>query len=613
MSATAPTQSPTPDPPSEEFDGPAANLGKVELINRLNGWFEEAQRARESGSEARDITWKANHDAYWGRYNTEHKAEWQAREHMPIVMTTVNRYSAGMRGALARSDDWHSIDDPADPTGAMGNNMNKFAKLLLAHSGRNASGHDIGFPPTFADIAKSGALAASVAHVSIENGRVRVGAIDAREIFLDPKGRGLYRIRRYEVDHWQLVALKDETDSDGKKIWDIRAINRLQAFINEEAVTERETSSGSSEEGGHRVRKPIVLKEYLCSILNEKGELVKENQLVVMANDREIIRGPEDNPFWHGQDWILYMAPVQVPFSVYGQSYVESFAPTANTFIELTNLLIDATFASSISAHMVWVDALDKPAQLQNGIAPGVTYVADEEWPPGADFIKEVPVGTFPAQAVGIRAALKDEVREASFINDLGLGQLPGKSDITATEIQASGAGSGAMALALAADYDQRFLGPLLELVFWTGIQHYDPETDPDLATELGDDISNMIVLQRDTIRERTFKFTAFGITAAVDRAQRLQKLTGFLQILGQSEVLAAAFAQGHSIPRLIEELMKDFDIDPTRLEKTEAEQRQDEQRQAQAAALAQATGEGPPGQSGIATPSAQPPGGAIG
>jgi hypothetical protein len=67
-----------------------------------------------------------------------------------------------------------------------------------------------------------------------------------------------------------------------------------------------------------------------------------------------------------------------------------------------------------------------------------------------------------------------------------------------------------------------------------------------------------------------------------MDRGQRLQGILGFLQIIGQSEILAAAFAQDNSIPKLIEQLLINFDIDKETLEKTDQEKQRDAQAEAE-------------------------------
>jgi hypothetical protein len=67
-----------------------------------------------------------------------------------------------------------------------------------------------------------------------------------------------------------------------------------------------------------------------------------------------------------------------------------------------------------------------------------------------------------------------------------------------------------------------------------------------------------------------------------MDRGQRLQGMLGFLQIIGQSEILAAAFAKDNSISKLIEQLLINFDIEKETLEKSDQEKQQDAQAEAE-------------------------------
>lgn len=614
MSAAAPTDfpllQPSPDEFAEAVNPKKQGMATVDLIQLLRTYFDDAERARESGTEARDEAWELNWNAYWGRTDNSQKAEWQSREVMPEVQIFVDRWTAGMRGTLAVGQEWHAVDDPLDSSGTFAPLMNRFLTVLLGHSGRNASGQPVGFDATFGDVAKSAALMAACASVHVEDGRVLVDAVDPREIFLDPKGRGLYQCRRYEVDRWQLEKFKARKDSAGNPMFHAAAIDRLLGDENQEGVDERERSSGGREDDSAQERRlPITLKEFRATLIDRDGKMVAENQLVVMANDREIIRGPEDNPFWHKKWWIVFMPPIQVPFSQYGRSFVEGFRSIAATFTEFTNLLIDAAFASSISAHMVWLEALDNPDQVQNGIFPGLMVTADADWAAGQDFVKEIDVGKFSPAMVTVWQALKAELREGASINETSLGQLPPKGDITAAEIGASTAGTNALQGSIATDFDTRFLAPLLELVFWTGIQVFDPEKDEVLAAELGEPITQMILAQRDQIRKRKFNFKAFGITAAIDRGKRLQNLMGFLQTISSSPELLAEFGRTKSVGKLMDMLMALFEVDPTRLEKSEQEIKEDEARQAQQAAIAAGGGEGLEGPQPGGTPPAFPGG----
>jgi hypothetical protein len=397
--------------------------------------------------------------------------------------------------------------------------------------------------------------------------------------------------------------MKKQEDSKGEPLYDTEAIERLQSSIDFEARNKREVTSGGSEEStGNSRRAPVTLDEYLCVIIDRDGDLIAENQIVVFANQTEIIRGPEDNPNWHGKDWIVMTPTIEVPFSVLGRSYVEVFRQLAATFTEVTNLILDGMFANNIGAHMIWSDALANPDEVSEGIYPGLAVQADEDWEPGKDFVKKIEMGVLGPEATQVWSAIKSELREGASANELSLGQVPPKGDITATEIRGSERGSTTLAFNTAKDIDTRFLAPILELTLMTGLQHFNAKKNPALAEELGKPMAKMLSRNRKNFSKKKYTFVATGVSAAMDRGKQLQGILGLLGVLAQSPELQAEFAREFSPTKLIAELMRGFDVDSARLRKTDDEKKQDEQR-AKLAAQAAAAGAGPGGATRGATP----------
>jgi hypothetical protein len=223
-------------------------------------------------------------------------------------------------------------------------------------------------------------------------------------------------------------------------------------------------------------------------------------------------------------------------------------------------------------------------------VYPGLTVTADPDWPAGKEFVQKIEMGGVTAEAMQVWESLKAELREGASANELSLGQVPPKGDITATEINASSRGSTVMQMGLAKDIDTRWLAPLLELVLMTGLQHFDPEKNPTLANELGKDMSAMIAKHRHEFADIQYKYVAKGLTSAMERGQKVQGLTGALQVIGGNEVLAQAFQQEYSLASLISELLVGFDVDMDSIKKSDQEKQQDKQK-ADAARAAAAEG----------------------
>lgn len=556
-----------------EMDEEPIEIEDAELLQILWGYLDQAEEARETGLSARETEWKHNWDAYWTRYDSSDKEEWQADESLPDVQNAVDRFAASLRAALVQGGEWYDVKgDPGGEDSKLRSHVRRFMDALLARAGKDVTtGHPIGFDTLFGDAMKAGCLMAACMQVRVDmKGRVRVENVDAREVMLDPTGRSLYRIRRYEMDWHKLMGDAEEGGKDAG--WRVEAVRRLRETggKDEEGEQEKEDSSGSSWDSSGASRKPVKLHEFRCDLVSMEGELLAENYLVLMGDRREILRFLP-NPFWHKQDWIVYAPLVSVPFSVYGRSFVEGFRRLVDTFVSYTNLILDAAFSTVMKAYMLWTNALEDPAQADS-IHPMKVFLGSDEVQPGTPFVMPVDMGQMPAGAVTVWQALKTMIREAEQQNELSLGQLPPKGDITATEIVGVQQGQSELVRSVARDVEQRILSPVLSLVWATGLQFLDPE-DAQLRRELGDDAFEMLLAQREGFRDRHFQFQAMGISETIRKADRVRAMLSVIQTAAENPILLATFRQRYSLERLMEEILKDMGLDLGRFELTPEEQ----------------------------------------
>lgn len=529
------------------------------LLQLLITYQEEADTSRKNGWGERDEVWRANIDLYFSRFDFSRKAEWQSKQVMPEGSLYIDRWAAALRSALVVPGVWYSVEthipelEPA---------FRKFLGYWLERCGTTALGYPCDFARVFEDQAKLAALMSAAASVTWEgqldgSGRVRVDTVDPREIWLDPTGRGCYRIRRREMDYYQLMAL---TALDPKR-WDMQMIRKLQAARAVEEETDR------MELVGHDVRvtsarRPVVLDEYLATILDDEGnDIFGEKQYCIVANEEYIIRGPEANPFLHGLDWIVFAPAINVPLSVYGRTYVETWGDIARTFVQMTNLIIDAGMLASMNAFALQPDMLENPKQAAEGVYPNKTFLL-ASGSNAADFIKEIPLGNLSTAAVNVWTALKQEMREGAATNDLDLGQSVPKGDVTATEITAVQSGGSALIQSIAATLEVGCVDPLLNLIFQTALQHFD-ENDAALHLALGEEYFSMFVARREEFIRLAPAFQARGISGLVERGQKLKAMLQIIQALGSSPLLQQALLQSIGFGAFARQLLVLVGLDP--------------------------------------------------
>lgn len=544
-----------------------------ELLRILQGYLFEAKNAREGGMNPRDLKWQQNIDLYWNRYDFSKKAAWQAKEVMPEVPMYVDRFAAAMKDALD-SGPFYTIIDPFDQEDDLADAIKRIMDVWLTQVGRNQLNTPLNFSSVFEEQMKMGALMAAASVVvwkdDVAGGRVAIENMDPRFIWLDPTYRGLYRIRRTEIDKHELVNMARMTDNHGKPIFDTQKINELMTNIVALDLARRQQLSGQTLQITS-TRTVITLDEYMATVVAADGRVLADNQLIVVANEQFIIRGPEDNPYWHGRDWMTYAPLVTAPLSVYGRSYMEDFGSVAKTFTELTNLILDAVHATSMKAHVIVPSMLLDPTQANTGVHPGKTFMLDDGFDPKS-FAAALDMGTLDSGGVQIWQAMKTELSQASGINEIGLGQFAPNSRTSATEVNSTMQNSSALVRSVAQTAESRIVNPLLDLVWKTGLQHVSKK-DSRFANAAGLPLWGALMSRRKELIKSPITFQANGISAVIQKGQMLQAVMQLMQVIGQNQQLMAAFMQKIDINKLLALLFRLSNVDITQMEPSAREQ----------------------------------------
>lgn len=572
----------------------------LQIVMALQSYWNESDANRKNGLNPREDKWRDNLNLYWNRVDFSKKAQWQSRETMPEVPSFVDRFAAAMKEALVSlPEGFYSVLDPEDEERDIAEAVQNMTDVLLTKAGRSLQvGQVMPFSAVFEEQCKLGALMAMSSVVTWKNdipgGRVAVETVDPRFVWLDHTGRNMYRIRRIEIDKHELYNMISKKDKRNNPIF---KTENLESLINSLTLYDQ---IYRLEAAGHGVynssaRAPITLDEYIATVVDNTGKVIGERSLFIVANQKFLIRGPEANPFWHGQDWLVYTPLVPTPLSVYGRTYMEDLGSIAHTFTELTNLLLDAAMASSLSAWAVVPSALMNPEQLASGVTPNKVFMLED----GVDaktFAQRLELGTLSQEGVQMWQMLKNEITEAMGTNEIGLGQFAPKSRTSATEINATQQGSSAIVRSVAQVVETRWLDPTLDLIWKTGLQHLK-SNNRAIAAAVGQDMWQALYSQRKELIERPFTFQARGISNALYRQQKLKSLLTMFQIIGSSQALAQPFFQEVSVQKFLDTMLELSGIDFSKMKMTEREQQMkqitDQYQQAQAQAQQQQQGPG--------------------
>lgn len=538
----------------------------TDIVKVLEGYRTESEFARAGGPNPRDEIWRVNWDRYWGRYSIEGKASWQSTHVMPESVQMVDRWAAAMREALDAGGEWFTASDESGVLKDFIPEINKVMRVLLSRIARTPDGHPMDFSSVFEDQMKMGSLMTCCAAVTFQfdreapEGWPRVETVDSREVWYDPKNRNLYRRRRYEIDKWELMGLAEQADDEGNNLYNIDAIADLVSEESEKTRENLERSTGSGRgEPSSLGRNVVTIDEWYCTVVMSDGKTAYTDNLIVVANERHIIRGPEVNPFWHDRDWLVSCPMISVPLSIYGRTYMESWGDVADAFVELTNVILDGATTSALRAFVANPDLLDDPTQLAEGISPNKVFLTEENVSDVRRFINSLELGQLPQEAVVVWKALKEEMREGAMLNEIALGQMAPNSRTTAFEISSVKQAGSAMVRSMARTIESRFVEPVLNLIWKVALQHLDFNV---MADAIGADVANALNKRREEFHNRAIGFRVRGISGIVDRQQRLQNLLNALTVINQNQNLTAALLQEMSPRKLLQTLVQLFGLD---------------------------------------------------
>src|SRR5262249_29105483 len=121
--------------------------------------------------------------------------------------------------------------------------------------------------------------------------------VDPYNFWLDPTGRGLYRIRRLEMDLNEFQALVKKVDGKGLPLYEIeemRTSGSTQGSNEAMQRAERERRTGTGQWLTSN-RKPVILHEFYGTLIDNEGNTLGENVLAVWAHQNTLVRKPEEN------------------------------------------------------------------------------------------------------------------------------------------------------------------------------------------------------------------------------------------------------------------------------------------------------------------------------
>ncbi len=482
---------------------------------------EAKDSTRERRTEANEL-WTL----YQNKQDYSDKKDWQSKVCVPKVFMAVEQASAMVKRAImSPSRLFRAVPMDKDDQEAEINRpkVEKLMKDKLRESNfvDAYSGH----------IKSSFLLGFGACKVLWDNG-LSFSNVDVFDLYIDPdyrldaNGFPKFHIEHKEMDLFALQEMAKRINREAG-----RTIYKNISKITEDARdSERDYAEqirrGISEH--NKTDKRIRLDEYWGDIV-EKGKVTKKNQIVVIANERQLIR-QQDNPFIHKKAPYVLTTPLVYPHrGVWGVSLAAPVIRLQYAYNNIINLYIDNL---NYSVNKIFEY---QPTNLLN--PKGLTYIY-----PGKMIAKHTAqpaIAEVRTQQVGNDSLLglqliNNEIENGTAVTEYVKGSS-GKTQ-TKAEVEIKTAQAEGMFDTIARDIETNSLQPLIEMCFELLVQF--GEIPPELRGK--------------------YKFQVGGLTLLLLRQEQLRSMSEVLGLALNSKTIS----QMTDIPELWKKYLNARNLD---------------------------------------------------
>ncbi len=385
----------------------------------------------------------------------------------------------------------------------------------------------------------------------------------------DPTGEGRYEVTEATIDLARLKQYAKEEYS----VYDSKVVNDIPAG---EGNPDSEQARKEAEEQGKNVsasssRPRVKITEFIGDIVDsETGDILHENCLVTLANDRHVIRKPTPNPYWHQRSDIVSAPLLEVANAVWPIALMDAPTKHNHTLNEFINLILDSAMTAVHGIKQLRVSALQDPKQIVNGVKVGDTLLVNDSLVPGQKVIETVVTGTVPPEALNVFNLFMQEFNASALTSDLRSGVTPFREQKATAVIEQSNTITSVFE-GVAKNVEAKKIHPELELAWQTIAQNWDL-IDKEIFLSLfgaqrGEELSQLTPQDVFVNTVNGVRFDVYGITLTLGKAADFRKYTTLLQTIGASEILIEEFSKDFSFSKLLRQILISLDIDTTKID----------------------------------------------
>jgi hypothetical protein len=575
-------------------------------------YARESEKARQKRLAQNAQNW----DIYHLNQDFSHKREGQSKEFLAKQAMAVEQITEFFQQGMVDVGDWWRCDyNPGIQPEMMPITRDEIKKLVSWQFDKLDDNQ--GLLPYVGDSMKSGLLGSVIItkvhgqrkkvpvytwtqeHQSSQNGvatiknkidrgfktvwNLKLDLLQAFEYGVDPSPAKLYEYHETYLEWHEVLALSEGPD----KIYDRSVIDNIGNETEAEWLKKIEKARVTNQPVPIQSRRKIKIQEFWGTIVDLiTGEILEENVVWTIANDRFIIQQPKPNPFWHGKSPFVVAPLIRVPGSRWHKSLMD--APTKHNIAlnEIYNLILDAGMMATYGLMQYRPEWMEDESSAAEGFVAGQPIAVSSDCPVGAKVVEPVFTSTMSQESLAVYQLTVAEFNQSALTNDLRMGVLPNRA-VKATEIVESSNAINSVFTGMNQVLESSWMQRILEMSWEVTLQNADNLDSPEMQSILGRDralqIASMSPQERYAKCIQGVAFTTYGISKTLSKLKDFKKLTSFLQTVSQSPQLIMEFTAEYSMSKLLEQIMGSLDINTDKLKMTPEEKVQAQMRMQQA------------------------------
>lgn len=460
------------------------------LIEYIKNCKKEAERASRHRREVQQELWML----YQNKESWK-KKEWQSKVFIPKIFMAIERAAALVKRAILQTSKLFTMEQMDEETAPLNARIRELRSSLADEPKSKGFQEQIAntekeldllkeqlaedekrykkelkrsnFVSAYGEMIKSALLLGLGVFKRLwdaEKKKLRFENIDIFNVYISPEYMPFedenpdYLIEYKEMKLATLRKMAKKTNdaaADGS-VFDMDEIEKIKSDSKKsEEEAKRRLRRGLSQYSP--VSKKVGILEFWGTVVSKDGKTMKENQLMMLVNEKHLIRR-QDNPFDNGRYPHDLTVPIVYPHrGIAGVSLVESGVRLQYTLNNILNMVVDNLNFVVNKVMTYQPTSLKRPQEIFS-VYPGKMIPVSA----GGDPIKEVKLTPLGQDAYKVYETVGNEIQEANAVTEFLMG-MPGKKAKTLGEVEIKTAESQGLFDVIARELELNSIKPTLK------------------------------------------------------------------------------------------------------------------------------------------------------